>query len=68
MNLNVSTKSRLCESIIRPVMTYTVETWPDVSKTKRILNTAEMKIFCKQYGKTVYDGERSEDKIMSTWR
>ena len=42
-------------------MTYTAETRPDTTKTKRILETCEMKVLRKIAGKTLLDRERSDN-------
>ncbi|CAG9840097.1 unnamed protein product [Diabrotica balteata] len=39
-----NTKTRIYKAAIRPILTYTAETRPDTSKTKRLLETTEMKI------------------------
>lgn len=60
-HMGIETKTRIYKSVIRPVMTYTVETRPDTSKTKKILETNEMKVFRKITGKTLMDRERNEN-------
>jgi hypothetical protein len=42
-------------------MTYAAETRPDTERTKRILETAEMKTLRKIDGKTLWDRARSTD-------
>ncbi|XP_030765794.1 uncharacterized protein LOC115889857 [Sitophilus oryzae] len=42
-------------------MTYTAETRPDTAKTKRFLETGEMKILRKITSKTLLDRERSNN-------
>lgn len=43
-------------------MTYTAEIRPDTSKTKQLLETAEMKIIRRKAGKKFQNRERSEDE------
>lgn len=59
--LQTETKSRIYKATIRPIMTYTAETRPDTTKTKRILETGEMKVLRKIVGKTLLDRERNEN-------
>ena len=40
---NVKAKARIYKTAIRPILTYAAETRPETSKTKRILETAEIK-------------------------
>ena len=42
-------------------MTYTAETRPETTKTKRLLQTTEMKILRRIAGKTLLDLERNEN-------
>lgn len=60
-HLNLDTKSRIYRSTIRPIMAYTAETRPDTTRTKRMLETAEMKILRRIAGKTLFDRERSDN-------
>ena len=46
---------------IRPIMTHTAETRPETTKTRRMLETTEMKILQKIDGKTMLDRERNEN-------
>jgi len=48
----LKTKVRICKSIIRPVLTYAVETRADTSETKQILETTEMNTLRKIVAKT----------------
>ncbi|XP_030750469.1 uncharacterized protein LOC115878197 [Sitophilus oryzae] len=52
---------RIYKAVDRPIMTYTVETRPDTAKTKRFLETGEIKIFHKTPGRMLLDRERSEN-------
>ena len=60
-NIGTETKSRIYKAVIRPIMTYTAETRPDTSKTKQLLETAEMGVLLRITGKTLFDRERSEN-------
>ncbi|XP_048522293.1 uncharacterized protein LOC125504409 [Dendroctonus ponderosae] len=55
------TKSTIYRTVTRPAMTYTAETRPETAKSKRLVETAEMKIICRITGETLLDRERSED-------
>ncbi|XP_030767906.1 uncharacterized protein LOC115891558 [Sitophilus oryzae] len=59
--IGVEVKSR----IYKAILTYTAETRPDRAKTKRFLETGEMKIIHKITGKTLLDRER-RDNIRQT--
>ena len=54
-------KARIYKTAIRPILTYAAETRPETSKTKRILETAEMKIARRIAGKTLMDRIRSDN-------
>ncbi|XP_045480918.1 uncharacterized protein LOC123685306 [Harmonia axyridis] len=60
-HLRTETKARIYKAAIRPIMTYTAETRPDTTKTKRLLETCEMKVLRKIAGKTLLDRERSDN-------
>ena len=60
-HLKQETKTRIYKTAIRPIMTYTAETRPDTSKTKKLLETTEMKILRRISGKTLMDRERNEN-------
>ncbi|KAK5642107.1 hypothetical protein RI129_008274 [Pyrocoelia pectoralis] len=51
-HLKIEIKSSIYKTTIRPIMTYTAGTRPDTIKTKRLLETKEMKIPRKITGKT----------------
>ncbi|XP_057653777.1 uncharacterized protein LOC130892390 [Diorhabda carinulata] len=59
--ISIEANSRTYKTVIRPIMTYTTETRPDAAKTKRLLETNEMKVLQKITGKTLLDRERSDD-------
>ncbi|XP_015181515.1 PREDICTED: uncharacterized protein LOC107069067 [Polistes dominula] len=59
-NIKIETKARIYKITIRPIMTYCAETRSDSAKTKRLLETTEMKILRKIARKTLLDKERSE--------
>lgn len=46
-------KSRIYKFAIRSLMTYTAETRPDTTQTKKLLETSEMRILRKITGKTL---------------
>lgn len=60
-HLQIETKTRIYKTAVRPIITYQAETRPDTVKTKRLLETTEMKILRKIVGKTLWDRERSEN-------
>ena len=47
--------------MIRPILTYTAEIRPDKSKTRQMLETAEMKILRGILDVSLFDKQRSED-------
>ncbi|XP_057653803.1 uncharacterized protein LOC130892403 [Diorhabda carinulata] len=59
--ISIEAKSRAYKTVIRPIMTYSAETRPDTAKTKRLLETSEMKALRKITGKTLLDRERSDE-------
>uniref|UniRef100_A0AAR5PIR3 Reverse transcriptase domain-containing protein n=1 Tax=Dendroctonus ponderosae TaxID=77166 RepID=A0AAR5PIR3_DENPD len=59
--MGTDSKSRIYKIVVRPMMTYTAETRPETMKTKRLLETAEMKILRRITGKTLLDRARSKD-------
>uniref|UniRef100_A0A6P7F5U2 Uncharacterized protein LOC114326842 n=1 Tax=Diabrotica virgifera virgifera TaxID=50390 RepID=A0A6P7F5U2_DIAVI len=54
-------KRRIYKTVIRPKMTYGAETRSDTERTRRLLETAEMKTLRKIDGKTLWDRVRSTD-------
>uniref|UniRef100_A0A6P7FTG7 Uncharacterized protein LOC114332484 n=1 Tax=Diabrotica virgifera virgifera TaxID=50390 RepID=A0A6P7FTG7_DIAVI len=54
-HLRQDTKARIYKAAIRPILTYTAETRPDKSKTRRLLETTEMKILRRISRKSVLD-------------
>ena len=60
-HMRIETKARIYKATIRPIMTYTAETRPETTKTRRMLETTEMKILRKIAGKTMLDRERNEN-------
>ena len=64
-HIRTEAKARIYKTAIRPILTYAAETRPETSKTKRILETAEMKIARRIAGKTLMDRIRS-DKMKQT--
>ena len=59
--MRIETKARIYKATIRAIMTYTAETRPKTTKTRRILKTTEIKILRKIAGKTMLDRERNEN-------
>lgn len=59
-NIGIEAKTRIYKTTVRPIITYTAETRPETSKTKRLLETTEMKVLRRITGKTLLDRERSE--------
>ena len=59
--LNKEAKTRIYKSVVRPILTYAVETRSDTSKTKRVLETNEMSILRKIVHKSRRDKIRNED-------
>ena len=60
-NIGIEAKSRIYKTAIRPIMTYTAETRPETAKTKRLLETTEIKVLRGIAGKTLLDRETSEN-------
>ncbi|XP_056648814.1 uncharacterized protein LOC130453212 [Diorhabda sublineata] len=60
-NIGTEAKSRIYKATVRPIMTYTAETRPDTSKTKRMMKTADMKVLRSIAGKTLLNKERSKE-------
>ncbi|XP_057663104.1 uncharacterized protein LOC130898078 [Diorhabda carinulata] len=56
----IESKSRIYKTVIRPILTYTAETKPDTSNTKRILETTQNKIVRSIAGKTLFDRRQRE--------
>ncbi|XP_056648765.1 uncharacterized protein LOC130453177 [Diorhabda sublineata] len=62
-HLTKETKSRIYETTISLIMTYTAKTRTDATKTKILLEITEMKVLRKIAGKiTLLDRESSENK------
>ncbi|CAG9827423.1 unnamed protein product, partial [Diabrotica balteata] len=59
-NIGKETKGRIYKTVIRPIMTYAAETRPDTERTKRMLETAEMKTL-ESRDKNTWDKGRSTD-------
>ncbi|XP_030760558.1 uncharacterized protein LOC115885711 [Sitophilus oryzae] len=59
--IGVKVKSRIYKAVVRPIMTYTAETRSATAKTRKSLETGEMKILRKIAGKTLLDRERSDN-------
>jgi hypothetical protein len=60
-HLRTETKAKIYKTVVRPIMTYTAETRPDTTRTKRMMETCEMKIVRDITGKTLWDRQRSTD-------
>ncbi|XP_043496141.1 uncharacterized protein LOC122520182 [Polistes fuscatus] len=68
-HLRIDTKSRIYKATIRPILTYAVETRPETSKTRQMMEAAEMKIIRRITGKSLWDRQRvkpSEEHAKST--
>lgn len=59
--LKTEAKVRIYKTMIRPILTYAAETRPDTSKTRQMLETAEMKTLRRILGVSLFDKQRSED-------
>ncbi|KAK9881036.1 hypothetical protein WA026_014379 [Henosepilachna vigintioctopunctata] len=59
-HLNVSTKSRIYKTTLRPILTYMAETKSDSDKTTRILDKTEMKILRRITGNALDSGGSSQ--------
>ncbi|XP_056642632.1 uncharacterized protein LOC130449023 [Diorhabda sublineata] len=59
-HIGIEAKSRIYKATVRPIMTYTVETRPETAKTKRMMETAEMKVLRRIAGKTLLDRDVNE--------
>ncbi|XP_045461986.1 uncharacterized protein LOC123672057 [Harmonia axyridis] len=55
------TKVRINKTIVRPIMTYGIETRADTKVMKNALRTAEMKVLRNVLGLTLRDKRRNED-------
>ena len=60
-NIGLEAKSRIYKTAIRPIMTCTAETRPETTKTKRLLETTEIKVLRGIAGKTLLDRKTSEN-------
>lgn len=60
-HMRMETKIRIYKSVIRPIMTYGIETRADNQVTKNALRTAEMKILRNALGFTLRDRKRNEE-------
>ena len=60
-NIGIEAKSGIYKTAIRPIMTYTAETRPETEKTKRLLETTEIKVLRGIAGKTFLDRKTSEN-------
>ena len=60
-NLGIEAKPRIYKTAIRPNMTYTAETRPETAKTKRLLETTEIKVLRGIDGKTLLYRETSKN-------
>ncbi|XP_050512890.1 uncharacterized protein LOC126888582 [Diabrotica virgifera virgifera] len=60
-HLRTETKPKIYRTVIRPIMTYTTETRPGTTRTKRLMQTCEMKIVRDITGKSLWDRQRSID-------
>lgn len=59
--LVIEAKARIYEAAVRPIVTCIAEIGPDAAKTKRMLETGEMKVLRGIVRKTLIDMERSEN-------
>ena len=60
-NIGIEAKSRIYKTAIRSLMTYTAETRPETAKTKRLLETTEMKVLRGIAGRTLLGRETSKN-------
>lgn len=60
-HLRMETKTRIYKGVIRPIMTYTAETRSNTARTKRRIETNEMKILRRINNKTLRDRIPSTD-------
>ncbi|XP_050500998.1 uncharacterized protein LOC126880959 [Diabrotica virgifera virgifera] len=60
-HLRSETKAKTYRIVVRPNMTYTAETGPDSTRTKRLMETCEMKIVRNITGKSLWNRQRSID-------
>ncbi|XP_044767088.1 uncharacterized protein LOC123322993 [Coccinella septempunctata] len=58
-HMRTDTKIRIYKTTIGSIMTYCAETRADTARTKRLLETTEMKVLRRIAGKTLLDGETS---------
>jgi hypothetical protein len=59
--LSLETKVRIYKSVVRPILTYSVETQADIPKTKQLLGTRELNTLRKTVGKTRLDHVTNQD-------
>ncbi|XP_045466625.1 uncharacterized protein LOC123675320 [Harmonia axyridis] len=59
-NMKTEVKSRIYKAVIRPILTYTAETRPETAKTKRLMETTEMRVLRRIAGKTLMNRNTSE--------
>ncbi|XP_072766481.1 uncharacterized protein [Anoplolepis gracilipes] len=59
-NMSLRSKVRIYKTCIRPILTYAVETRADITRTKRILRTTEMRTLRAIRGVNLGDRMRSE--------
>jgi hypothetical protein len=59
--LRLEAKVRIYKSVVRPILTYYVETRADISKTKQLLETTEMNTLKKLVGKIRSDHVTNQD-------
>lgn len=54
------TKAKIYKTAVGPIMTYTAETRPDATRTKRLMERCEMKIVRDITEKTLWDRQRKQ--------
>lgn len=60
-HIGIEVRLIIYKTVIKLIMSYTAETRPDTIKTKRIMETSEMKVLRKITGKTLLDRELSDN-------